>query len=435
MKRVLSIIILALVLNACSREKNHEKFFKDPLLYSTAVGSLTDVITHDIFSPPVASRIYAYANLAAYEVLAANNKKYKSLGSKLKEFPATPLPEKPVNTELGSLLAFMYIGQELTFSKDSTQKIIDNFFQLAEANGMPSEISDNTRDYAKIVSKNVLAWSKKDSYKQTRSAIKYTVNSDEGRWTPTPPAYMPAIEPSWMKLRPVMIDSASQFLPLPPTKFSKEKDSDFYKLASEVHKMGTELNDEQKAIADFWDCNGFKMNVSGHVMFATKAMTPGGHWMGITGIVCNNQKADFEKTVYAYTGVSFAIMDAFIACWNTKFAYNLLRPETYINRYINNTWTPYLQTPPFPEYTSGHSIISSASATVLTNIFGEKTSFVDNTERRWGWPDRKYENVKEAAQEAALSRMYGGIHYREGMEEGLKEGQKLGEFVYNKLKL
>ena len=435
MKRVLSIIILALVLNACSGEKNYEKFFKDPLLYSTAVGSLTDVITHDIFSPPVASRIYAYAHLAAYEVLAANTRKYKSLGSKLKEFPATPLPEKPVNTELASLLAFMYIGQELTFSKDSTQKIIDNFFQLAEANGMPSEISDNTRDYAKIVSKNVLAWSKKDNYKQTRSAIKYTVNSDEGRWTPTPPAYMPAIEPSWMKLRPVMIDSASQFLPLPPTKFSKEKDSDFYKLASEVHKMGTELNDEQKAIADFWDCNGFKMNVSGHVMFATKAMTPGGHWMGITGIVCNNQKADFEKTVYAYTGVSFAIMDSFIACWNTKFTYNLLRPETYINRYIDNTWTPYLQTPPFPEYTSGHSIISSASATVLTNIFGEKTSFVDNTERRWGWPDRKYENVKEAAQEAALSRMYGGIHYREGMEEGLKEGQKLGEFVYNKLKL
>lgn len=434
MKRVLSIIILALVLNACSGEKNYEKFFKDPLLYSTAVGSLTDVITHDIFSPPVASRIYAYAHLAAYEVLAANTRKYKSLGSKLKEFPATPLPEKPVNTELASLLAFMYIGQELTFSKDSTQKIIDNFFQLAEANGMPSEISDNTRDYAKIVSKNVLAWGKKDNYRQTRSAIKYTVNGDEGRWTPTPPAYMPAIEPNWMKLRPVMIDSASQFLPVPPTKFSKEKDSDFYKLASEVYKMGTELNDQQKAIADFWDCNGFKMNVSGHVMFATKAMTPGGHWMGITGIVCNNQKANFEKTVYAYTGVSFAIMDSFIACWNTKFTYNLLRPETYINRYIDNTWTPYLQTPPFPEYTSGHSIISSASATVLTNIFGEKTAFVDNTERRWGWPDRKYENVKEAAQEAALSRMYGGIHYREGMEEGLKEGKKLGEFIYNKLK-
>jgi hypothetical protein len=102
---------------------------------------------------------------------------------------------------------------------------------------------------------------------------------------------------------------------------------------------------------------------------------------------------------------------------------------------VSHTWTSYLQTPSFPEYTSGHSIISSASATVLTNIFGEKTSFVDNTERRWGWPDRKYENVKEAAQKAALSRMYGGIHYREGMEEGLKEGQKLGEFVYNKLKL
>lgn len=425
--------MFALLLNACSEKRNYEKFFKEPQLYSKTVGSLTDVITHDVFSPPVASRIYAYSNLAAYEVVAANSRKYKSLRSQLKDFPETPLPEKKINTELASLLAFMYIGQELTFSKDSTQKIIDNFFQLAEANGMPVEISDNSRDYARLVSKNVLAWSKKDNYKQTRSAIKYTVSNDESRWTPTPPAYMPAIEPNWMKLRPVMIDSASQFLPKPPAKFSKEKDSDFYKLATEVYKMGSELSAEQKAIADFWDCNGFKVNLKGHVMFATKAMTPGGHWMGITGIVCNNQKADFEKTVYAFTGVSFAVMDAFIACWNTKFAYNLVRPETYINRYIDNTWTPYLQTPPFPEYTSGHSIISSASATVLTNIFGEKTPFVDNTERRWGWPDRTYKSVKEAAREAAISRMYGGIHYREAMEEGLKEGEKVGEFVFQKL--
>ena len=433
MKRVLSIILLALVMSACTREKDYEKFFKDPLLFSKAVGSLTDVITHDIFSPPVAGRIYAYANLAAYEVMAADARKYKSLGSKLKEFPETPRPGKKVNTELASLLAFMYVGQELTFSKDSTQKIIDSFFQLAEEKGMPVEISDNTKEYALLVSKNVLAWSKKDNYKQTRSAIKYTVSTDESRWTPTPPAYMPAIEPNWMKVRPVMIDSAGQFLPKPPAKFSKERNSDFYKLASEVYKMGAGLSQEQKAIADFWDCNGFKMNVSGHVMFATKAMTPGGHWMGITGIVCHNQKADFDKTVYAFTGVSFAIMDAFIACWNTKFTYNLVRPETYINRYIDNTWTPYLQTPPFPEYTSGHSIISSASATVLTNIFGENTPFVDTTERRWGWPDREFQSVKNAAQEAALSRMYGGIHYREAMEEGLKEGEKVGEFVFSKL--
>jgi len=127
-------------------------------------------------------------------------------------------------------------------------------------------------------------------------------------------------------------------------------------------------------------------------------------------------------------------MDAFIACWNTKFTYSLLRPETYITLYVDDTWMPYLQTPPFPEYTSGHSIISSASATILTSIFGKNTAFTDSTERRWGWPDRKFASVTQAAQEAAVSRLYGGIHYREAMEEGIIEGTKIGEFVYNKIK-
>jgi hypothetical protein len=390
------------------------------------------VITHDIFSPPVASRIYAYSSIAAYEVIASQSDEYKPLSGKIAGLNVSAA-NKPVNKEFSAILAYMYVGKELTFSKDSTQKIIDGQIELARDSGMPDELLDNSQEYALKVSKEILDWSKKDNYKQTRSAVKYTVTNEEGRWVPTPPAYMPAIEPSWMKIRPVLIDSASQFLPKSPSKFSKDKNSDFYKLANEVYETGNKLSDEQKAIADFWDCNGFKVNVSGHVMFATKAMTPGGHWMGITGIVCKTQKADFNKTVFAYAGVSIAVMDAFIACWNTKFTYDLLRPETYINNYMDNAWKPYLQTPPFPEYTSGHSIISSASAMILTKIFGDNTPFVDDTERAWGWPDRKYDNVKQAANEAALSRLYGGIHYREGMEVGITEGEKIGELVFSKL--
>ncbi len=435
MKKIYLVIISVLFLiTSCSVNKDYDSVFKNPDLYSKTVGSLTDVITHDVFSPPVASRIYAYGHLAAYEVMASKSAKYKSLRTKLSGLNQLSKPEKPVNIEFASLLAFMYVGQELTFSKDSTQKTIDGLIQLAESKGMPAEMIENSQNYAHEASKAVMDWSKKDNYKQTRSAVKYTVNNDESRWTPTPPGYMAAVEPNWMKVRPMMIDSASQFLPKPPSQFSKEKNSKFYNIALEVYSMGVKLTDEQKAMADFWDCNGFKMNVSGHVMFATKAMTPGGHWMGITGIVCSDQKADFAKTVFTYAGVSFAIMDSFIACWNTKFAYSLLRPETYINLYIDANWRPYLQTPPFPEYTSGHSIISSASATVLTKIFGKNTAFTDSTERPWGWPDRKFASVNHAAEEAALSRMYGGIHYREAMEEGFKEGEKIGELVFNKIK-
>ena len=432
MKKVLLAVIIAFLFSSCAKKGDYEAVFSNPEQYSKTVGLLTQVITHDIFSPPVASRIYAYSSIAGYEVITSQSKDYKPLSGKLEGLKVSAA-SKPVNKEFSAILAYMYVGKELTFSKDSTQKIIDNHIQLAKDSGMPEEILNNSQEYALSVSNAVLDWAKKDNYKQTRSAVKYTVTNEEGRWVPTPPAYMPAIEPSWMKIRPVLIDSASQFLPKPPSKFSKDKNSDFYKLANEVYETGKNLSDEQKAIADFWDCNGFKVNVSGHVMFATKAMTPGGHWMGITGIVCSNQKADFDKTVFAYAGVSIAVNDAFIACWNTKFTYDLVRPETYINNYMDNAWKPYLQTPPFPEYTSGHSIISSASAMVLTKIFGDNTPFVDNTERAWGWPDRKFENVKQAANEAALSRMYGGIHYREAMEEGIVEGEKIGELVFSKL--
>lgn len=434
MKRLLLIFISSLILVSCSSKKDYETVFANPELYSKTVGALTDVITYDIFNPPVASRIYAYSNLAAYEVISSKSEKYKSIGEKFKDFKKPQLADKPINKEFAAILALMYVGKELTFSKDSTQKIIDGHIQLAKENGMSQDMIENSKEYANAYSKAVLDWSKSDNYKKTRSGVKYTVNTEESRWVPTPPAYMPAVEPNWMQIRTVLIDSASQFLPKPPTVYSRAKDSKFYKIADEVYQTGVKLTDEQKAIADFWDCNGFKVNVSGHVMFATKAMTPGGHWMGITGIVCKNQNADFDKTVYSFAGVSIGIMDAFIACWNTKFTYDLLRPETYINRFIDNAWKPYLQTPPFPEYTSGHSIISSSAATILTNIYGENTPFVDSTERRWGWPDRKYKNVREAADEAAISRLYGGIHYREGMEEGIVEGKKIGEYVFSKLK-
>jgi hypothetical protein len=429
----LTLVLLSFIFHSCKEKEDYRLVFSNPDVYSEAVGALTKVITHDIFTPPVASRIYAYSNMAAFEVIASQTKDYSSLEPRLKDFKLNTVPNKNINTEFSALLAFLYAGQNFIFSKDSIQLIIDKHKVLAQKHGMPKEMINSSVDYAKMVSNSVINWSKKDNYKETRSAVKYNVSSlDESRWVPTPPAYMSAVEPNWMKIRPILLDSASQFLPVAPSKFSTAKDSKFYNLAKEVYETSKNLTDEQKAIADFWDCNGFKMNVAGHVMFATKAMTPGGHWMGITGIVCKNQNADFNKTVYAFTSVSIGIFDAFIACWNTKFTYDLIRPETYINQHIDYSWRPYLQTPPFPEYTSGHSIISSASAGILDKIFGTDTPFVDDTERAWGWPDRKFKNVQHAAEEASMSRIYGGIHYIEAINEGMAEGKKIADFVYAK---
>lgn len=438
MKNITAIaLLLFFSFTGCKeKKKDYEKIFEDGFLYSKTLHELTEVITHDIFAPPPASRIYAYSNLAAYEVVAAGLKNYQSLQRQLKGFDSIPnIPNGKINVPLAALVAFMNVGHELTFSKDSTQKIIDALRDLAIEHGMPDDVLQRSMTYAKSVSDRVMKWSKSDMYAQTRSVAKYTVNNDDGKWIPTPPGYIQAAEPAWMLIRPLALDSAGLFMPNPPPAYSKDSTSAFRKMVENVYAIGKNLTDEQKACADFWDCNGYKLHSEGHMMYATKAMTPGGHWMGITGAICQNQKADFAKTVYTYTAVSFGIFDGFIACWNSKYYWSLLRPETYINKYMDVSWQPYLQTPPFPEYISGHSVISSAAATVLTRIYGDNVPFKDSTERAWGHPDRIFKNAEAAAQEASVSRLYGGIHYRESLDAGLVEGANVGNYVFHKLRM
>jgi hypothetical protein len=145
--------------------------------------------------------------------------------------------------------------------------------------------------------------------------------------------------------------------------------------------------------------------------------------------------SNFDETVYAYTKTSLAIVDAFISCWDEKYRSNLVRPETLINKYIDENWKPILQTPPFPEYTSGHSVVSGAAAIVLTDIFGDNFEFDDDTETQFGLPVRSYSSFNQASSEAAISRMYGGIHYRSAVEVGIKQGRNLGKYVVEKLKM
>lgn len=422
---------------SCNKKNDYEVIFKDPTLYCHVASQLTEVITYDIFTPPVASRIYAYSHLAAYEVMSHGSDKYVSLDGQLKDLKNVPRPDttKPIHYHFAATLAMMKIGEALTFSKETTARLLDSIQLLAKDHGMPDDMFNNSVQYADTVSKHILAWSKKDNYAQTRSAPKYTVPDKEGEWVPTPPGYFQAVEPHWRTIRTIALDSANQFVAPPPYKFSKDSTSDFYKMVNKVYVTVKNLSPEEKAIADFWDCNGFKLNVAGHVMFATKAMTPGGHWMGITGIITKNKNADFDETIYSYTTVAFGVMDAFISCWDMKYTWNLIRPETYINKYMDEEWKPELQTPPFPEYTSGHSIISTAAATVLTHIYGENTPFRDTTERPWGWPDRDFKSPAQAASEAGMSRFYGGIHYLETVEVSAVQGKKIGDLIMTKLKM
>jgi hypothetical protein len=168
-------------------------------------------------------------------------------------------------------------------------------------------------------------------------------------------------------------------------------------------------------------------------MFATKKITPGGHWIGITSVATRQAKSSFEDTVNAYANVSISLFDAFISCWDEKWKTLIVRPETLINQYYDEEWLPLLQTPPFPEYTSGHSVISRAAAVTLTDLFGENFQFTDSTEIMYGLPERSYNSFLHASEEAAISRLYGGIHYMMAITEGVEQGQKVGDYIVNKI--
>lgn len=195
------------------------------------------------------------------------------------------------------------------------------------------------------------------------------------------------------------------------------------------------LTVEQKHIADFWDDNPFKLNVSGHVMFATKKFSPSGHWMSVIGIAAKTAKADYAETVYAYAKTSIALFDAFIQCWQVKYTYNTVRPETVINKYIDPNWRPYLQTPAFPEYTCGHSTISASAAEALTDIFGDHFAYTDSTELEFGINNRSFKSFRDAALENNMARFYGGIHFHPSCIVSTEEGKKIGSYISTKLKM
>lgn len=408
---------------------------ENPIFLHRSIKQITDVIVHDIFSPPVASRIYAYVSVAAYEAAIPHKPQFMSLAGQLNGLDPLPTPDhsKEYCFSLASVHAALTVGKTLIFSEDKMERFYNDIMREFRATGMPQEVFDNSIAYGDAVVSHVMKWSAKDNYKQSRSFPKYSIVNDPATWKPTPPAYMDAIEPHWNKIRTFGIDSASQFTPQAPTSFSAEKNSLFYNEAFEVYNVVKNLTQEQREIAMFWDCNPFVMNVQGHVMFATKKISPGGHWMNITHVACTKANKNFVESAEAYARVSIALADGFISCWDEKFRSKLIRPETYINQHIDENWVPLLQTPPFPEYTSGHSVISTSAAVTLTNLFGDDFAFTDSTEVEFGLTSRNFDSFNEAAEEAAISRMYGGIHYRPAIENGQAEGRELGNYIFDKI--
>ncbi len=431
--------LIALLLYSCEPNEEIEVTAGD---YHLLVDKVTAIMVNDIFSPPQASRVYVYPNIAAYEALNAHSENYKSLIPQLNGFnnhTEIPVPDANTNLKLAALLAYMQVAEKLVFSENVIRTYRDSL--TTQWSRQNPESLEKAKAYANEVSANVIAWMENDFYRETRSMPDYDFfDEDAARWQPTPPAYMKGIEPHWAKIRPMVMDSASQFKPAPPPNFSLDKESEFFQELYEVYQISETIrangNDsEEMEIARFWDCNPYVSITKGHFMFAEKKITPGAHWMGICKIASIDSGADFDLTVLAYTKTSIALFDAFISCWDEKYRSNLIRPETLIAEHLDQTWQPILQTPPFPEYSSGHSVVSNAAAKVLTSIFGENFGFIDNTEVAYNLPERTFSSFYDAAREAALSRLYGGIHYRSAIEEGAVQGENVGDYVNNKLQL
>lgn len=430
------MILLLTAGHFCQAQKSREQALTDWL--RPAVFSLTMVMVHDVVNPPAASRYYAYVMLGAYDLVSRHDKDLIRPAGIIQHYPVTaPDADTGYDYRIAAAYSILETGRAMLPSGYLLEAEEKKFLELLKKQKWPQRLIDLSIAAGQRASDKVVAWSKGDRYNLLSTKLRYTPLKKDSSWYPTPPAYIEAVEPNWRIIRPMLVDSADQFIPPALVPFSTDTASRFYHLVKEVYTLSKDTGEKsvyERTIAGFWDCNPFAISTSGHMMIGLKKISPGGHWMDIAGIAAGEAGLDFDHTVEVQTLVAATLMDAFICCWDEKYRSNRIRPETYINRYIDPRWQPYLQTPPFPEYTSGHSVISAASAEVLTYLLGPGLDYTDNCEELFDIRPRSYHSFRDAAEEAAISRLYGGIHYRDAIVNGQVQGKAIGEYVVERLR-
>jgi hypothetical protein len=389
----------------------------------------------DLFTPPVASRVHVYPNIAAYEILCKKNTTMKSLSGQLKDLEIIPDPASKVDYFLSSCIAFTTVAKKLVYS----EYLVTDFENAESELWLTTHKGDSVLlassiDYGRLVGQKIIVWLKKDNYDYTRTLSRYVLSDTVGAWQPTGPDYANAVEPNWPLIRSMVFDSTTTIKCLPNIPYSEKKNSVYYKNAYSLYEQSLKLDTEKKVIANFWDCNPNITKSAGHFTYFIHKISPAGHWISITGQAVKNLQLDEYETARAYTMVTLGIFEGLKSCWTSKFNYNALRPETYINRLIAPTWKSFIETPPFPEYTSGHSVISSVAATILTSVIPQPYQFTDSTELYINLNPRHFNSFIEAAREASVSRFYGGIHFMPALDNGLVQGREVGEYILKNIK-
>ncbi|NBR73025.1 MAG: phosphatase PAP2 family protein [Flavobacteriia bacterium] len=400
-----------------------QKNFQQTKAYIDDVKQLTDVMIYDVTSPVAAARYYAYSTLASYELMATQTGVPYPSFTALSKLRLTGIPaEVPSlqHPEMAYRYVLLYVGSKLL---PSGKKLLPRAEKLKQA------LPPTEAEFVEAIGEAVLTYASQDGFLQLNNLKRYTPKRGPAYWQPTKPTYMAPIEPHWNTLKTFFLDRPDQFLTQVPATFDLDSASPFYAMTLEVKNVVDENHKEKNEIAAFWDCNPYAISQIGHLEFGLKKISPGGHWMGIAGIACKKARFSLQKTIYTHTLLALTLHDSFVACWDEKYRSDRIRPETVINRYIDKTWTPLLQTPPFPEYVSGHSVVSTSSALILTQIFGDNFRFKDTTENEFGLKPRTFKSFNQAAEEASISRIYGGIHFMDAVTEGQWLGRQVGQFV------
>lgn len=380
------------------------------------------------YSPPVASRTFAYLGVTAFEAAAGGSDTLQSLAGQLNGLQA--LPQREAGQEYSEALVLDSALEEVVknlFSNTGPtgQRVMQRLgakLRTETSLGLSAEVAARSEAFGKSVAEHVLAWSQGDGGAVVENLgfpAVYDLTKGAADWVPTSviPLQQKPLLPAWGTNRAfAMPDGKACPLPAPPA-YSEDKDSEFYRQALEVFETKKNLTPEQRATARFW---------SDDPMLSP---TPPGHWVSIALQILERENADVNRSADVLARLGVTLADAFIGCWQTKFDYDLLRPVTYIRRTMDPKWESALTTPPFPEYPSGHSTQSAAAAEVLTKFFGENFSFEDATHVKDGVKARTFPSFRAAAEQAGMSRLYGGIHFRAAIERGLDQGRCIGAYA------
>ncbi len=376
------------------------------------------------YMPPVAARAFGYIGVTAHEALATGNPGLRSLEGQLTDlFPLPARGEGEFDLPCVLHAALDTAVNGLFFNTGPTgQRAMQKMGEImgrTASQGMAEDVVQRSVAHGKAVAAHILEWAALDGGAVVENLgfpMDYQPDTRPQNWVPTSAIRLQQapLLPGWGRNRPFAIrDMAAMDAPAHP-EYDEAQDSAFYAFAKEVYDTARSLTDEQKLIARFWSDD------------AMLTPTPAGHWISIVMQIADRDALPVEVIAATLAKLGCAQSDAFVSCWSTKFRYNLLRPVTYIKRHIDKAWEPLLITPPFPEYTSGHSCQSGAASTVLTAVFGDSFAFEDATHEDEGLPVRSFTSFAAAAEEAAKSRMYGGIHFRFGNEAGLVQGRAIG---------